>query len=196
MPLFNPTTRLSQFYPWPRDLLFEGEKEALYKYAKDSFTILEIGVFEGASAAVLKKALYEYHGTLFLVDPFVPDSMNSKIKARKWMAKLKVYFTDFFKGKKVHWIFKYSTEISVKEKVFDFIFIDGDHTIKGVKKDFFRFNSSLKIGGIIAFHDSVKFSFGGHPGPMKIRELILSDFSHKFKLIDTVGTISFFKRIF
>jgi len=35
----------------------------------------------------------------------------------------------------------------------DFMFIDGDHSYEGVKADFYNFNSLVKPGGYIAFHD-------------------------------------------
>lgn len=35
----------------------------------------------------------------------------------------------------------------------DFIFIDGDHSYYGVKKDFEMYSSFIKKGGYIAFHD-------------------------------------------
>lgn len=35
----------------------------------------------------------------------------------------------------------------------DFLFIDGDHTYEGVKKDFEMYGSLVRKGGIIAFHD-------------------------------------------
>jgi len=37
----------------------------------------------------------------------------------------------------------------------DFLFIDGDHTYEGVKKDFEMYSSLVREGGIIAFHDIV-----------------------------------------
>lgn len=40
----------------------------------------------------------------------------------------------------------------------DFLFIDGDHTYEGVKKDFEMYSPLVRKGGIIAFHDIV-------PGP-------------------------------
>ena len=38
-------------------------------------------------------------------------------------------------------------------KMIDFLFIDGDHTYEGVKKDFDMYSCLVKKGGIIAFHD-------------------------------------------
>jgi len=43
------------------------------------------------------------------------------------------------------------------EKV-DFLFIDGDHTYEGVKRDFEMYSPLVREGGIVAFHDIV-------PGP-------------------------------
>lgn len=37
----------------------------------------------------------------------------------------------------------------------DFLFIDGDHTYEGVKKDFEMYSPFVKKGGLIAFHDIV-----------------------------------------
>lgn len=39
----------------------------------------------------------------------------------------------------------------------DFIFIDGDHSYDGVKKDYEMYRNLVKIGGIIAFHDIVQY---------------------------------------
>lgn len=39
--------------------------------------------------------------------------------------------------------------------LFDFLFIDGDHTLEGVQKDFEMYSSLVRDGGIIAFHDIV-----------------------------------------
>jgi len=40
----------------------------------------------------------------------------------------------------------------------DFLFIDGDHTYEGVKRDFEMYSPLVRRGGMIAFHDIV-------PGP-------------------------------
>ena len=41
-------------------------------------------------------------------------------------------------------------------RMVDFLFIDGDHTYEGVKRDFNIYSSLVKEGGIVAFHDIVK----------------------------------------
>ena len=44
---------------------------------------------------------------------------------------------------------------TLKGKLIDILFIDGDHTYGGVKKDFEMYGPLVKKGGIIAFHDIV-----------------------------------------
>ncbi|MEM1914646.1 MAG: class I SAM-dependent methyltransferase [Thermosphaera sp.] len=44
------------------------------------------------------------------------------------------------------------------DRKLDFLFIDGDHTYEGVKRDFEMYSPLVRKGGIIAFHDIV-------PGP-------------------------------
>lgn len=41
----------------------------------------------------------------------------------------------------------------LRERKVDFLFIDGDHTYGGVKKDFMLYSSLVKKGGIVALHD-------------------------------------------
>lgn len=52
-----------------------------------------------------------------------------------------------------------STQEHIKEIIgttpVDFLFIDGDHTYEGVKKDFEMYSPLVKEGGVIAFHDIV-----------------------------------------
>jgi len=42
---------------------------------------------------------------------------------------------------------------ALKGRKLDLLFIDGDHTYKGVKRDFEMHNKLASKGGIIAFHD-------------------------------------------
>ena len=47
----------------------------------------------------------------------------------------------------------------LKNKKIDLLFIDGDHSYEGVKKDFEIYQSYVSNNGIIAFHDIVPDSF-------------------------------------
>lgn len=45
-------------------------------------------------------------------------------------------------------------------ELLDFLFIDGDHTYEGVKRDFEMYFPLVRKGGIIAFHDICKHPLG------------------------------------
>ena len=51
-----------------------------------------------------------------------------------------------------------STFLEVKKRLndreVDFMFIDGDHSYEGVKKDFEMYSPLVRKGGIVAFHDA------------------------------------------
>ncbi|NHJ20051.1 MAG: class I SAM-dependent methyltransferase [Candidatus Lokiarchaeota archaeon] len=51
----------------------------------------------------------------------------------------------------------------LKDKKVDLLFLDGDHTYRGVKKDFEMYKSLLNEQGIVGFHDIVV-----HPGDQDV----------------------------
>jgi len=61
----------------------------------------------------------------------------------------------------------------------DFLFIDGDHTYEGVKKDFEMYSVLVKQEGIIAFHDIVPGSGENVGGVPKFWEKIRAQYSGK-----------------
>ncbi|MGB9756361.1 MAG: class I SAM-dependent methyltransferase, partial [Candidatus Bathyarchaeales archaeon] len=66
----------------------------------------------------------------------------------------------------------------LNEKELGFLFIDGDHTYEGVKKDFEMYGKLVGEGDIIAFHDIVPGppeSVGGVP---RFWDEIKHNFSH------------------
>jgi predicted O-methyltransferase YrrM len=50
----------------------------------------------------------------------------------------------------------YTLKKILRGEKLDFLFIDGDHTYEGVKKDFDMYSLLVKKGGVIAFHDIVE----------------------------------------
>jgi predicted O-methyltransferase YrrM len=121
-------------------------------------TILEIGTSEG--------------GTLFFFSKFAtPDAKIITIDLpiiRNYASysPAKIPFFKLYKSRKqkIHFIRKDSHQLSTVRKVkkilkknkVDVLFIDGDHTYKGVKEDFENFSPFVKKHGLIAFHDIVE----------------------------------------
>ncbi len=66
-------------------------------------------------------------------------------------------------------------------KSIDFLFIDGDHTYEGVKKDYELYSPLVRRGGIIAFHDThVRHGVQQYWNELKAK--------NKIDLYNTLGT--------
>lgn len=79
----------------------------------------------------------------------------------------------------------------------DFIFIDGDHSLEGIKKDWEIFSQKVKPSGIIALHDTsvpIHNPAVSNLGSYKyFNEHIIKD--NRFKLIETVDSLNILKKI-
>lgn len=129
-------------------------------------TVIEIGTAQG--------------GTLFLISKVLPeDSLIISIdlpggRFGYGYPKIKIrLFKSFLRSKqKMHLIradsHKLNTLNKVKEilnnRTVDFLFIDGDHTYEGVKKDFEMYSPLVNNVGIIGFHDIVISKKGSNVG--------------------------------
>lgn len=52
--------------------------------------------------------------------------------------------------------FKQRVAQALNGKKVDFLFIDGDHTVEGVKADYNDYKEFVRSGGVIAFHDIIE----------------------------------------
>ncbi len=76
-----------------------------------------------------------------------------------------------------HKTFKLVKTVLADNKV-DFLFIDGDHTYEGVKRDFNMYSSLVKVGGIIAFHDIMETAPGSGCKVNKFWNEIKNDYEY------------------
>ena len=89
-----------------------------------------------------------------------------------------------------------STQANPPPAGYDLVFVDGDHSYHGGKKDFHTWRGALKPGGHMLFHDSV---FAG-PKRSFSKELVTlmseieQEFSAELDKVDEVGTITHFQR--
>ncbi len=128
---------------------------------------VEIGSLDGYSATVILNASGI---TLTCIDPFIPDSMDPSTQgnAQNAWRNLEV-FED-----RVYLIVDYSHEV-VKHwyQELDFLFIDGDHTLEAVQRDYEQWVPFLKNGSLLAMHDS-RINRGAPiywPGPSEVADL-------------------------
>lgn len=118
-------------------------------------TVLEIGTAEG--------------GTLFLFSRLAApgakiisvDLPGGKFGGGYPEWKISLYKSFPLPSQRLYLLRENSHLISTQERIkeiigttpVDFLFIDGDHTYEGVKKDFEMYSPLVKDGGIIVFHD-------------------------------------------
>ena len=76
-------------------------------------------------------------------------------------------------------------ETALERCKLDFLFIDGDHTYDGVKKDFEMYCKLVRKGGLIAFHDIVPEAPGGWIGGWVVRQ----DFGMKSNIISAISNL-------
>lgn len=114
-------------------------------------TILEIGTARGgtlliwsslASEKVITCDLVHREPQKALLEALPPQGSNCQVRlltGNSHSADFKQRVADELAGKKV-----------------DFLFIDGDHTVEGVKADYEDYREFVRPGGLIAFHDIVE----------------------------------------
>jgi predicted O-methyltransferase YrrM len=135
------------------------EIESLYTLVKGTSPqhILEIGTYKGGTFYLWCQAADE-HSTLISID--LPG--NNSLDSMYTPSRIKFY-RKFSKSKnqKLHFITADShqdkTVMDVKailgKDQLDFIFIDGDHSYEGVKRDFDLYFHLVRPRGMVAFHD-------------------------------------------
>ena len=113
-------------------------------------TAVEIGVYEGVTTAILASNMAA-DGSLYAVDPFFPGRVG--ICWARQIALREV--SRSAATARVHWIRDLSHN-AVKQisTDFDFIFLDGDHSLGGITRDWNDWAPRVIAGGIFALHDT------------------------------------------
>lgn len=159
-----------------------GENEArflgmLAACAPASGTIVEIGSFKGRSTVMLAKvASYYGLGPVVAIDPH-----NSPLLLNRAANPEASSYKDFLNSLRnagvaqhVESHVAYSSDVAVSwQRPIRLLWIDGDHTYEGAKKDFDGFAPHLLPFGVVAIHDALN----AFPGPIRIfvDEILRSD---------------------
>ena len=162
------------------------EQEVLRRYAKGKHRIVELGVFEGATSLILRKAM-AHDGKLWCIDPFDRGRLGLSYR----------YLIAFQEANRsgngtVEFIQKLSHEASQGwQESLDMLFIDADHSYRAVRKDWDDWSSYVKVGGIIALHDSRSLKY---PGPLRLVQEISAD-EDSYRKVEEVATLTVFEKI-
>jgi hypothetical protein len=159
----------------PRTMHSAEDAGVLLDAARGAARVVEIGVYEGASALALQLVLGA-EAELHLIDPFGrrPDALPggwgaSERATRRLIARAARRLGP--RAASVHWHVAFSHEVAVDwSEPLDLVFIDGDHSEAGCERDWLDWHGHVRIGGHVVFHDARADRPGGRglPGPTAV----------------------------
>ena len=155
----------------PRALHSDQDVALLSSLARGATRVIEIGVYEGASAVVLCSVLGR-GAELHLIDPFgeQPGALRRGWAATEWATR-RVVGRACSGGPTVVWHVERSADTARRWSApVDLVFIDGDHLEPGVLADWEDWNAFVVPGGHVLFHDAREGRAGGRglPGPTAV----------------------------
>ena len=177
----------------PHTQTTHAEQDALSVHARGKTRAVEIGVYEGANTVRIARALASA-GRVFAVDPFSRGRLGvcwSGLVARRHIAASGV-------GARVTIVRALSWEAATRiEGLFDFVFIDGDHSLEGITRDWADWSPRIDVGGVIALHDTRASPL--NPGVETLGSALYFE-SHirhdaRFRLVEQVDTMSVLERL-
>src|SRR3954453_9827512 len=132
----------------PRTLHSTAERELLQRLARDAARVVEIGVYEGASAAALCEAMRP-DAELHLIDPFGhhPTALPAGWGAIE-QASRRVVARASRGGPRVVWHIERSEDTGRRWTLpVGLVFIDGDHAEDATRTDWELFSPHVEPGG-------------------------------------------------
>lgn len=126
-------------------------------------TVAEIGVFTGDLSIILLAARPDLR--LLMVDPYETYEQTEDYKAsgdfhttmtadqHKWARKMASKGTDFAWYRREQAVMTSLQAAEEYERIFDLVFIDGDHSYKGCREDIDAWRPLVKEGGWLSGHD-------------------------------------------
>jgi predicted O-methyltransferase YrrM len=127
-----------------------AEQQALKRHASGRRRAVEIGVYEGANTRLIADHL-EASGVLYAIDPFFSGRLPicwGEIVARSHVRRGQP-------AGRVEFVKMLSWEAAQQiDGTFDFIFVDGDHSLDGIRRDWNDWAGRVRSGGVIALHDT------------------------------------------
>jgi predicted O-methyltransferase YrrM len=159
----------------PRTMHSTDDVRVLLDAARGARCVVEIGVYEGASALALQRELGA-DAQLHLIDPFGrhPDALPggwgaSERATRRLVASAGRRLGSA--GPEVRWHIALSHDVAARwAGSVDLVFIDGDHSEAGCETDWLDWSRLVSPGGHVVLHDARADRPGGRglPGPTAV----------------------------
>ena len=136
--------------------LTNDEKIELYLLSKNNKynIIVEIGAYLGASSCCLAEGLVnKKNAILYSVDTWQNDAMSegNRDTYNEFKENTKKYEDKIIEVR--GWSYDVVDVIKSINKPIDLLFIDGDHSYEGVKKDWDLYSPMLTSNSLVVFHD-------------------------------------------
>lgn len=174
----------------PQTQTTEAERSCLARHAHGRHRIVEIGVWHGVTTTVLARAMAR-EGVLFAVDPFPKGRLG--VSLHEYIAHSEVARAGH---PDVRWLRTRGEEApTLVDGDVDFIFIDGDHSYDGLRGDWEAWAPRIKIGGVVALHDSRSTDARPISDAGSVRftqESILND--ARFEVAETADSLTVLRR--
>ena len=156
----------------PRTMHSLAEAQLLTDLARTGGRVVDIGVYEGASAAALCAAM-DPASELHLIDPFGhhPTALPSGWGATEWASRRVVARAARAGGPVVSWHVALSEQVAATwSQQVDLVFVDGDHAEQACQADWEGWHPFVVPGGHMIFHDAREGRAGGRglPGPTAV----------------------------
>jgi predicted O-methyltransferase YrrM len=159
----------------PRTMHSQEDARVLHDAARGARRVVEIGVYEGASALALQRQLGA-QAELHLIDPFGrrPDALPSGWGASEHATRRLLARAGRRLGPAcpdVRWHVALSHDVAARwSGEVDMVFIDGDHSEAGCETDWRDWSPFVAVGGHVVFHDARADRRGGRglPGPTAV----------------------------
>jgi predicted O-methyltransferase YrrM len=172
----------------PRTMHSPKDARVLLDAVKGARRVVEIGVYEGASALALCDVLGP-DAELHLIDPFGrhPHALPGGWGATEWATRRVLARAVRRRGKaapRVCWHVALSHEVAASwSEPVDVVFIDGDHSEAGCELDWSSWHPFVAVGGHVVFHDAREGQDGGRglPGPTAV---VVRNFRSGGRLLD------------
>jgi predicted O-methyltransferase YrrM len=166
-----------------------AERNALARHATGRKRLVEIGVYFGASTKLLRSVMAP-GGEIVGVDPFFRGRLG--LPFQKWTAERQL--ADSANGS-ARLIDAFSQDaVKTWSSPIDFLFIDADHSWKGIDADWKNWSKFIEPGGIVALHDALPVSFRADEDSVRYyAEVIVKD--PRFETVEGVDSLAVLRRL-
>lgn len=164
------------------------EAHLLYQNAKNlkgNKVVVEIGSYLGKSTCAIAEGIRGKNINFYTIDTFENQAMTEgRRNTFEEFLKNTSEYKDLITIKKG---FSYDVVKKMQNVKIDFLWIDGDHTYQGVKRDIEDWVPLVKENGIVCFHDYKKLTGMSNKEVKKaVDEKIMGKWFKKEKQVDSI----------